>query len=533
MHLPKFSRSLARRLCLLACTGSVALAQNSVPAPAVFNPVAPEPAAVAERARTAALAAADHRQMMAQLHLAEPGPFSAPELDPKRPANTHRAEDRPQDWTDGVAGRTFIRSAWGNWTNYDLTIADAGPLPDPLVLKNGEPVRDAATWWKKRRPEILGDFVAEIYGRIPARTPKVTWEIAETDPKALDGTAVMRRLMGHIDNAKFPAATPSLSVTLYTPASATGPVPVMVAIGGFGGGLVGTLPPEAIAATDAVYSAAFARAEAAAAAAKAASRAPPAGLNFGPGGPNKTRELLLAKGWGYATFSPGTLQADNGAGLSLGIIGLVNEGKPRAPDDWGSLAAISWGLSRVIDYFETDKSVDAKRLGVEGHSRWGKATLVAMAFEPRWAIGYVSCSGEGGAKLHRHNFGESLDNVAGAGEYHWMAGNFLKYAGRWDALPVDQHELIALVAPRPIFVTGGTTDLWADPVGEFKACVAAGPVYRLLGKKDVGRTALPAPDEELIAGDIGFRFHEGGHTDALDWPTFLKFADKYFQPASE
>jgi hypothetical protein len=254
----------------------------------------------------------------------------------------------------------------------------------------------------------------------------------------------------------------------------------------------------------------------------------------GPGDPAKPPEplpLFLAKGWGCAVYSTGAVQADSADGLTSGIIGLMNRGQPRKPDQWGALAAWSWGLSRAIDYLETNKDVDAKRLAVEGHSRWGKGALLAAALEPRWAIVYASCSGEGGAKPSRRNWGQTLDNICVVknGYYHWMAGNFLKYAGHWDDLPVDSHELIALVAPRPVFIGCGTDDQWADPHGQFLAAVAAGPVYRLLGRKDVGATELPAPDAELISGDIGFRMHKGGHTDALDWPTFLKFADKYFE----
>jgi hypothetical protein len=255
------------------------------------------------------------------------------------------------------------------------------------------------------------------------------------------------------------------------------------------------------------------------------------GLGFGPppSGPT-AMEQVIAHGWGYALVNTYAVQADSGAGLDAGIIGLVNAGKSRKPDDWGALAAWSWGLSRSIDYFESDKDVDSKRLGIEGHSRWGKEALLAAALDSRWAIAFSSCSGECGAKLHRHDVGESVDNVCGAGEYHWMAGNFLKYAGHWDQLPVDQHELIALVAPRPVFITGGTEDLWSDPVGEFKACVAAGVVYRLLGKQDLGTTVLPAPDAALVSGELGFRLHTGGHTDLPDWPTFLTFADRYLAP---
>lgn len=455
------------------------------PMPAV--PVNPfnSPAAIAERARLNALATADFQRMLAQLHLTEPA-LPPPETDPRRPAGTRPDPHYPRNWTDGVPGHTFVRSGWGSWTNYDLAKAGPGPLPDPLVLNDGARVTDAAAWWEKRRPEILADFQNEIYGRIPARTPKITWSVAESDDHALGDRAKFRRIVGHIDNSAFPAAAPEIDLRLYTPARAGGPVPVIVVIDGFG-----------------------------------------FGLGENPAGGPSVCDQVLAQGWGYATFNPRSVQADSGGGLDAGIIGLVNRGRPRRSGDWGAIAAWSWGLSRAIDYLETDRDVDARRLGVEGHSRFGKTALVAAAFDPRWAVAFASCSGEGGAKLHRHDFGESLDDVCSPGEYHWMAGNFLKYAGHWDRLPVDQHELIALIAPRPVFITGGTTDFWSDPVGEFEACVAAGPVYRLLGKKGVGQTQMPAPDEALIAGAIGFREHIGGHAELPDWPTFIQFAAKY------
>ncbi len=193
---------------------------------------------------------------------------------------------------------------------------------------------------------------------------------------------------------------------------------------------------------------------------------------------------------------PYSVQADNGAGLTEGIIGLVNKGQPRKLDDWGTLRAWAWGASRALDYFETDKAVDAKQVGIEGHSRFGKTALVAMAYDPRFAIAYISSSGTGGAKLYRHIFGELTENLAGTGEYHWMAGNFLKYAGPLTTgdLPVDAHELIALCAPRPVFIGGGALngDGWADSTGMFLAAAAAGPVYRLLGKKRPGNNHAPA-----------------------------------------
>ena len=210
-------------------------------------------------------------------------------------------------------------------------------------------------------------------------------------------------------------------------------------------------------------------------------------------------EQLIAAGWGYATISPGSIQADNGAGLTKGIIGLVNKGQPRKPDDWGSLRAWAWGAARGLDYLETDKAVDAKRVGIEGVSRYGKAALVTMAYDQRFALVLVGSSGEGGAKLHRRNFGEAVENLTGSGEYHWMAGNFLKYGaedatfGRKTAgdIPVDAHQLIALCAPRLTFISYGVPERgdakWLDQQGSYMAAVAAQPVFRLLGAKDARR----------------------------------------------
>jgi len=243
-------------------------------------------------------------------------------------------------------------------------------------------------------------------------------------------------------------------------------------------------------------------------------------------------------------LNPASIQADNGAGLRKGIIGLANRGEPRKPDDWGALRAWAWGADRAIDYFETDQAVDAKHVAIQGHSRYGKAAIVTMAYDPRIAIAFVSSSGEGGAKLHRRNFGELVENVAGDNEYHWMAGNFLKYAGplKWNDLPVDSHELIALCAPRPVFLSAGNTvdpavdighsDAWVDAKGTFLAGVAAGPVYRLLGKKDLGTATFPPIETGILDGDLTFRQHSAGHTPNPNWPYFLAFAEREFQNAS-
>ena len=401
-----------------------------------------------------------------------------------------------------------------NAANYDEAKANPYPkLPDPLVLKNGKKVISAKTWWNQRRPEIVEDFDREIYGRVPKDTPKVKWEVTSTtNEKNGDVPVISKKLVGHVDNSSYPQVTVDIQLTLTTPANATRPVPVIMEFGFVFS--PGFRPP-----------------------------APPPGTPV-PTGPT-WQQQVLARGWGYASLVPNSIQADNGAGLTSGIIGLCNKGQPRKVDDWGSLRAWAWGASRALDYFETDKAVNAKQVALEGHSRYGKATLVAMAYEPRLAVAYVSSSGEGGAKLHRRNWGEIVENVAGSGEYHWMAGNFLKYAGplTWNDLPVDSHELIALCAPRPVFISAGATkgDGWVDAKGMFLAAAAAGPVYRLLGKKDLGTSEFPPIETSLIDGDAAFRQHSGGHTPGPNWPTFLTFASRYLntprigsaQPASK
>src|SRR5690349_11449218 len=255
-------------------------------------------------------------------------------------------------------------------------------------------------------------------------------------------------------------------------------------------------------------------------------------------------EQLITDGWGYAYINPANIQADNGAGLPKGIIGLVNQGQPRKPDDWGALRAWGWGASRGLDYLETDKSVNAKQVGIEGVSRYGKAALITMAFDTRFTMVLVGSSGEGGAKLHRRNFGEAVENLTGSGEYHWMAGNFLKYGaseatfGSKNAndLPVDAHELIALCAPRLTFISYGIPERgdanWLDQQGSYMATVAAGPVFRLLGTRDIGvkedyRTAkMPPVNTDLLDGELAWRQHDGGHEDRSNMSHFISWANK-------
>ncbi len=454
--------------------------------------------------------------------------------------------------------------------NHDEAKATLFPnLPDPLILKNGQPVKDAATWWNQRRPEVFDDLMTEVYGKIPANTPKITWEVTAV---STNGTAKIKTIVGHIDNSSYPAATPSIQMTLYLPANATGPVPVIVEDGTGGGGLgrgapgagtangagrgpaVAPLPatPPNAQEMAAINNALVALIEQQDPATKSAFdahpryamiTAPPGGAPGGipgagaaPGAAPGGREQVLAKGWGFATFNTGSVQQDSAAGLTNGIIGLVNKGQPRSrPDEWGVLAAWAWGLSKACDYFETDPDVDAKQLGLEGFSRWGKTAVLAAAIEPRWVVAWAGDSGAGGVKLNRRDYGESLDDVCEENESYWMAGNYLKYANHhWGDLPVDSHELVALVAPRAVFITGGTADQNTDANGMFLAGAGAGPVYKLLGKQDLGATEMPKPDVALISGDLGFREHTGAHIQAPDWPSFVEFAGKYLHaPAAK
>jgi hypothetical protein len=394
-----------------------------------------------------------------------------------------------------------------NQTTFDEAIANpyTNSMPDVLKMKNGTKVT-RADQWPARRAEIQEDFEREVYGRVPATVPKVTWEVTATTHGTNGGVPIVTRtLVGHVDNSAYTNLTVDIQASFTVPEHPNGKMPIMVEFGGFGGG--------------------FGRA--------------------GRGGPRPEpswHEQSITNGWAYGSINPGSIQGDNNR-LTSGIIGLANKGQPRKPEDWGSLRAWQWGVSRLIDYFEAnpDSMVDAKKVGIEGLSRYGKAALVTEAFEPRIAVGLIGSSGEGGAKLHRHIYGEAVENLADKSEYHWMAGNFMKY-GAEDPnktaadLPVDSHELIAMCAPRPCFISYGVVERgdakWVDAHGSFMAGILAGPVYRLLGKKDFGTpgnylTDQMPPVGQLIGGDLAWRQHEGGHDVTPNWPSFFKWVADY------
>lgn len=376
-----------------------------------------------------------------------------------------------------------------NAANYDETKVRPIVLPPLLLTHAGKPVRSAHDWWSIRRPELVSLFDRDVYGRVPPTAPRIRWELASSERRVKAGVAVTTR--HYLGKA---SEDPKLAIQLDL-----------------------TLPDRSRKAVPLILELGF-----------------PEGFRF-PGftpppnsGPDWT-EQVVGRGWGYAILVPYTVQPDDGAGLSEGVIGTAARGKPRGPSDWGALRAWAWGASRAFDLFAQDPRIDRRRIAVEGLSRYGKAALVTMAYDPRFSIGFIGSSGAGGAKLLRRNFGEQIGNLAASGEYHWFAPNFLRYDGPLtvDDLPVDAHELIALAAPRPLFISAGTAengDGWVDARGSFEAARAASPAYRLLGAPGLVGDTYPAVGELRARGRIAFRQHPDGHSNALNWPYFLDFA---------
>ena len=471
-------------LHLIAPLGAQTAAAAPVLIKAVAAPVNPFLLSPEERERLQQLTNEDHADMLAQLGIIKlrPGPSGSTAPGTVNPANYDPAKANPfPDW------------------------------PDVLTLKNGAKVTTAAQWWNQRRPEIVEDFEREVIGRIPANVPKVTWAVTETVNTTVGGRAVIaRRVIGHVDNAACPGITVDIKMAVVVPVQTNGPVPVLMMFGW------GNMPDEPLPKWPGMVD---------------------------PIAPPSTDQLIAA-GWGYVSIATTSIQADNGAGLTAGIIGLTNQGHRRTPEQWGALRAWSWGAARALDYLVTLPAVDAKRVGIEGVSRYGKAALVTMAFEPRFALVLVGSSGEGGTKPHRRNFGEAVESLTGSGEYHWMAGNFIKYGAEESAfgrkgandIPVDSHELISLCAPRPTFISYGIPEKgdanWLDQQGSYMATVAAGEVFRLLGAHDIGdrndyRVAqMPPHNTGLLDGELAWRQHDGGHEDRSNMSYFIAWADK-------
>jgi len=439
----------------------------------------------------------DHQNMMDQLHITQVRP--GPSGDEKAP----------------------------NHANYDQALANPYPdWPDILTFKDGTKVTTAAQW-PKRRAEIASDLEREMYGRIPANVPAVTWSVTASDNETLGNVPVTTAVItGHADNSAAPSIDVDIKALTVLPANAKGPVPVLI--------MLSWAPIHFLAPSPNAPKVETAPVD-------------PMLAGFLAKNPNPDLDrvqTLINDGWGVVLLSPASIQADNGAGLTRGIIGLTNKGQPRQPDDWGALRAWGWGAGRVLDYLSTLPQVDARHVGIEGVSRYGKAALVTMAFDQRFAFVLVGSSGEGGAKPSRRNFGEAVESLTGSGEYHWMAGNFLTYGGPKTPgdLSVDSHDLIALCAPRPTFISYGNPAAgdanWLDQQGSFMATIAAGKVWTLLGAKDLGlgndyKSAVKPPiGTNLLDGQLAWRQHEGGHTDTPNLPYFLKWADVQMGRAS-
>jgi len=403
--------------------------------------------------------------------------------------------------------------------NYDEAKVGTYTLPDPLKLDNGIPVRDAKTWNEKRRPEIVELFETQQYGTAPGRPADESFEVFDKGTPAFNGKAIRKQLTIYFSKDK---SWPSINLVIYLPAAAKKPVPIFLNISfspvqntvndpGIRPGMVWDpktntriLPP-----------------------------AMPAGFSFG----RIPVETFVDAGIGVATFDYGDVDPDSPTGFADGIRarymkpGQTGE-DDRAPDAWGSISAWAWGLSRVEDYFETDKSVDAKRVAIHGVSRLGKTVMWAGAHDQRFAAVIASCSGEGGAALSRRDYGETIAHLMAPSRYPYQfAANYAKYAGFPDTAPMDANLLVALIAPRPLLLQTGSTDNWSDPKGEFLSAVAAGPVYRLLGKQDLGTDVWPAAKTPIFSNGLNYTMHEGGHGMVpTDWDIYIQFLKTHLHP---
>ena len=440
-----------------------------------------------------------------------------------------------------------------NHANYDESKANPYPnVPDALTLNNGTKATSAEMWWKQRRPVIVEGLEEYVYGRMPKDVPKVTWSVTASEREMVGFHPVIaKELVGRVDNSSYPAISVNLRMTLVTPADAKGPVPVLIMFGPSGFPSPVQPSPAELERLNTAMKALLVQQDPSLKDVIAQHpgwdpvRAVPfqfPQMNADGDPPNEWE--LIAAGWGFAKLDPASAQPDNGADITRGIIGLANKGQPRKPDDWGALRAWGWAAGRGLDYLETDSAVDAKHVGIEGVSRYGKAALVTMAFDQRFAMVLVGSSGKGGATLLRRNYGEAVESLTG-GEYYWMAGNFIKY-GASEAtfgsmnpgdIPVDANELIALCAPRLTFISYGIPEKgdahWLDHEGSWMATVAASPVWTLLGAPGLSTTDLdyrtanmPAVNDGLLGGKLAWRQDDGGHTDAPNMKYFIQWVDQ-------
>ncbi len=434
--------------------------------------------------------------------------------------STSAAEGRRRGFAAGLILAALLTGLAVRATNYDESKVGVYTLPDPLVLKNGQPVRDADTWLRLRRPEILNFYLEDIHGHSPARPPGMTFTVFEEDRHALGGKAIRKQVTINFFGT---ADGPKADMLVYLPADAPQPVPVFLCL--------------SFNAIDQIWPDPAIRLE------KSWSRKTVSWQRDTDKDRGRAKgwpvDKILARGYGIAVINYCDIEPDlpdRGVTSQQKYGVRVHYLKPGqtgpAPDEWGAISAWAWGLSRGLDYLETDKDVDAKRIIALGQSRLGKTVLWASAQDTRFAMVVASCSGEMGAALSRRDYGETIDDMTRNYSYQFCA-NFKQYAHHWNDLPVDSHMLISLIAPRPLYLNTGSLDRWSDPHGEFLAAVAAAPVYRLFGEEGLGTDQMPPLDTPLLKGMIGFQCHTGKHEILIsDWDRFLDFADLHLKPKS-
>jgi hypothetical protein len=398
-------------------------------------------------------------------------------------------------------------------TNYDEAKVQKYALPDVLTLRDGSKVRDAKTWNERRRPEILELYRSEVFGRNPAAVPALRSEVTSVDEKALGGKAVRKQVTIYFSDKPD---GPKMDLLLYLPAPSTKPVPVFLGLGFTGN--QGVNPDPGIKLGEE-----WVRDPAT----KQMVKRRAAESTRGSAATRWNVEQILEHGYGLATVYYGDIEPDFDGGMPFGIRPLFSASKEPAPDDWAAIGAWAWGLSRAMDYLEKERGVDARRVAVIGHSRLGKTALWAGAQDTRFSLVISNDSGEGGAAISRRRFGEQVRNLNSSFP-HWFDGNFKKYNDREDDLPVDSHMLLALIAPRPLYVASAQDDQWADPRGEFLATVNASPVYRLLGKQGIGTDQMPAIHQPIMH-TVAYHIRAGKHDiTSYDWQQYLKFADMHW-----